>query len=246
MLSSRSTFVIASALLVVACRIGGDSPALVSEPIAAPAAKDAATAGGKLVTTVNLVPVADHRAEWRAFLADARRTQIARLREYRTRGEFPVNRVRPGMVNIFVDERTGALCAVANLIAASGNRALVDSTAAANNFVRVADMTSGPVIDWILTSGLTKEEAVYIQEPYMYQEPSEPSEPPPADDPPSLSAVGDLPATPTVSPRVAEKQRLRRHFVQVERRLEAEFETSLDLAMSRLPAAFLASAPPSA
>lgn len=73
-----------------------------------------------------------------------RRLQIERLRDYAANGVFPKNRVRPGMANIFIDEH-GALCAAANLIALSGNRALVDDTANTNNLIRLADVKAGPL-----------------------------------------------------------------------------------------------------
>ena len=243
MLRPATMFLAASVALFGACRIAGDPIATTTTTTttttaALPTGKGPTAAPVKIVPlAVHAAPAADHRAEWRAFLAQARRTQMDRIHDYRIRGEFPINRVRAGKLNVFVDDRTGALCAVANLIAQSGHRDLVDQTAASNNFIRLADVSSGPLVDWILTSGLTHEEVVFIQEPYEYQGQVEP----PAADPVDLPVSGVEPAA--ASPRVVEKQRLRRHFVAVERRLSSDFERSIDLAMSRLPASLLASAP---
>ena len=45
--------------------------------------------------------------------------------------------------------------------------ALVDKVAEQNNFIRLADVSQGPLMDWILTSGFTQDEIVAIQEPFM-------------------------------------------------------------------------------
>lgn len=144
----------------------------------------------------------------RAQLAAARAQQIARLRDYRAAGFFPLNRVDPtAKINVFVDPDTGALCAVANLMSLSGKDQLVRDTAARNNLIRLADVQNGPLVDWILHSGLTHEEVVFIQEPYE----------------PYRSGFED-----------EEIERLRAHFVAVEEQLLRDNDASLDLAVDRL------------
>ena len=44
---------------------------------------------------------------------------------------------------------------------------LVKQVAEQNNFIRLGDVKQGPLMDWILTSGLTQDEIVAIQEPFM-------------------------------------------------------------------------------
>jgi hypothetical protein len=153
---------------------------------------------------------------WRAFLAAQRVTQIARLRAYAQAGVFPFNRERPGRVNVFVDDG-GRLCAVANLISMSGLRALVDRVAHENNFVRFADLSSGPVVDWALSSGLTREEIIRIQEPYAYI---------PEEQPPQARWQAEQ----------AERTRLQAHFSRVISELEASTDASLSVALTRLGA----------
>jgi hypothetical protein len=207
--------------------LGACSAPVASAPVTATLTADAKPAGKAsvaLASDVVTAPTADFRAAWRAHLAAERRVQIERLRAYRIQGRFPINRVRPGRLNVFVDDRTGAHCAVANLIALSGQEELVQRTARENNFVRLADVSSGPLHDWVLTSGLTQEEVVFIQEPYSYEPQA-------------------APLARRLNVAAAEKARLRRHFAEVERRLLRDNDASLDLAVSRLPAALLARAP---
>lgn len=154
------------------------------------------------------------RAALRAELARERSRQIERLHAYAEAGVFPTNRERPGMLNVFIDDE-GHLCAAANLLALAGKRDLVERTASESNFIRLADVQSGPLFDWILHSGLTQEEVALIQEPYAFIEP--------AIDPNQLDQEKER-----------EKQRLQRHFRVVEQRLIADADRSLDLAVDRL------------
>lgn len=159
---------------------------------------------------------------WRNFLAVQRRQNIARLRSYMQAGAFPENRVRPGRLNVFVDAN-GRLCAVANLLALSGHRVLVDRVSRANNFVRFADVATGPLVDWALSSGLTREEIVRIQEPYEFI-------------PQGIPVANEWQA------QQRERARLQTHFVQVLQELEGNFDGSVAVALGRL-GAHLAEAP---
>lgn len=149
-------------------------------------------------------------AELRRVLAARRDAAIAELAAYAARGVFPLNQERPGRLNVFIDG-TGAICAAANLIAASGQRALVDATAADDNFLRLADVTDGPLMDWMLTSGLTQDEIAIVQEPYAF--------------------VGEQPSPAVLATEVG---RLREHFAAVDETLRHQRDASLDRAVARL------------
>ena len=75
--------------------------------------------------------------------------------------------------------------------------------------------TSGPLMEWILTSGFTQEEAAFVQEPDFF-----------------------IPRD--ITPRVEhsrldrERTRLQTHFLTAERRLVRDTRSSLALAYSRL------------
>jgi hypothetical protein len=94
-----------------------------------------------------------------------RATLIAELARYRDRGAFPHNYDFPGrLVPYFVDRKTGAMCAVANLLAATGRRDIVDRVAAANNNVWVDDLQADTAFTrWLDDNGLTLSEAARIQ-----------------------------------------------------------------------------------
>jgi hypothetical protein len=105
----------------------------------------------------------------RTELAAQRTLNLKRFAEYRRAQVYPHNSYENGKLNVWRDA-DGHLCAVANLMAKQGLDKLVDSTATEQNFVRIADVTSGPLIDWVLTSGLTQEEIVMIQWPTMVED----------------------------------------------------------------------------
>ena len=153
------------------------------------------------------------RATVRAALARARATNIARFRAYQSRGVFPSNTFSEDKLNVWRDA-AGHLCAAATIINASGLTDLVSRVADQNNFIRLADVTSGPLMDWILTSGLTQDEIAAIQEPFMpVARPRRPIEP-------------DL--------RTAENERLRVKYAAVTEMILANEKTSLDLATDRV------------
>lgn len=106
------------------------------------------------------------RREWRERLLASRRTQIVRLLEYRNRGLFPQNEGHSASpLPIFVDHHDTA-CAVGHLMRLSGRERDVAGIRQEDNLVYVPDLTSGPVIAWTVTSGLTLEEAALIQPAY--------------------------------------------------------------------------------
>ncbi len=101
-----------------------------------------------------------------AALAARRAHNLAAFRAYRKAGVYPHNFVRPGPLNVW-DDRDGHLCAAATMIDKDGQHALVMKTATDNNAIRLLDVTSGPLMDWILTSGFTLEEIDRIQAPMV-------------------------------------------------------------------------------
>ena len=117
------------------------------------------------------------RAQVRAALVKARAQNLARFRAYQKKGVFPSTTYAPGKLNVWIDE-DGNLCAAATIINASGRSALVQQVGEQNNFIRLADVKQGALMDWILMSGLTQDEIVAIQEPFVRVSPEpEPQQP---------------------------------------------------------------------
>ncbi|MEZ4403345.1 MAG: hypothetical protein R3B06_25185 [Kofleriaceae bacterium] len=124
---------------------------------------------------VDLTPRLDEatRARLRTALVRQRARNVRAFHAYVRRGVFPHNFVSTTRLNVWRDP-AGHLCAAATMIDRSGAHALVRQVARDDNFVRLADVTSGPLLDWILTSGLTHAEVVAIQEPFMGGEDEQP------------------------------------------------------------------------
>jgi len=104
------------------------------------------------------------RAALIAALAQRREQNLAGFRAYRKGGVYPKNDERSGPLNIWRD-RAGHLCAAATMIDRDGQHALVSRVATRDNHIRLLDVTDGPLLDWILTSGFTLEEIDRIQLP---------------------------------------------------------------------------------
>jgi hypothetical protein len=207
MLTSILRFVPAGLLVLAACSGSPPSPAPTrSEPAASePSERD-------------LV---------RARLAVHRLRQIERLGEYASRGEFPHNYAKVPIVHIFRDD-AGRLCAVANLVHQDGLDDLVDATVSAHNDLAVADVHDGPMLEWVLASGLTQEELVRIQVwPAI-----------------ALPRPVRKAAPPLVARAKAEETRMKeavvRHIEQMQAELRAGTEKSLDIATDRFLAMHVA------
>lgn len=172
-------------------------------------------------------PVRLDRAAIRAKLAQNRVANLARFRVYQRKGVFPNNTFAAGKLNVWLDTN-GNFCAAATIIKMSGNSDLAQRTAEQNNFIKLGDVTQGPLMDWILTSGLTQAEIAAIQEPFRIV----------ADEP---SGVVDAKL------RRAEDVRLQAKYKQVDAQIVKQQKKSLDLATDRLlanpalAASFLAS-----
>jgi hypothetical protein len=161
------------------------------------------------------------RDRFRAALAAARGKNLAALAEYRKRGRFPQYDGQrsfgvPSVAHriferepVFIDER-GVSCAVAHLMQKSGWGQQAEAIAEADVHVRVERVVDGPLLDWILRSGLTHDEVTLIQPDYeaLIRE--------------SKRAL------------LRETRRLSRHFEEVERQLRLNAAISLDIALARL------------
>ena len=115
-------------------------------------------------------PVVHHsptEADLRAALIARRQHNLDVLRAYREAGVFPINTTVPGEGHFLIDDH-GTLCAVANLIALDGHRDLIVVASRTDNGLLFGDVKSGPIHDWILTSGFTHEEIARIQVPAPY------------------------------------------------------------------------------
>jgi hypothetical protein len=153
---------------------------------------------------------ASQRAAWEQYLRDERALQLQRLDAYAQAGVFPQNTTIPGFGHQFLDAND-VPCAMANLIWQSGHEDLVRETARTHNDVVLGELTDGPLVDWMLTSGLTREEVAIIQVPAMEVQ---------------LPLVQDR--------QIAENERVRLHLLSVEALLVGDTEPSIALALDRL------------
>ena len=153
------------------------------------------------------------RDDVRKALAARRDHNLAAFRAYRKGGIYPHNFVRSGPLNTWLDPE-GHLCAAATMIDKDGLHELVADTGAKTNNIRLLDVTQGPLMDWMLTSGLTIEEIDRIQEP------------------------GFMPDEPMIDPawRKAEDARLRKDYAATDAWLVKHAKIGLDSAVTRLMA----------
>lgn len=149
-------------------------------------------------------------ARWRSALSDQRERMIERLNAYWTRGDFVQNPDPAGGPGHFILDGRGKPCPLASIIIDSGRRDLVEEAARTNNGVKVADLTEGPLVAWILQSGLTQEECILIQRP---------------------SKSGADIARPV---RDTEQRRLAAELELVERTIRMNTEASLTLSVKRM------------
>lgn len=143
---------------------------------------------------------------------------IAFLEAYAAAGQFPVAPSVPGLHHQFID-RYGRRCAVAAMIEHSGHGDLVRTTAATDNDVVLAELTDGPLVEWMLGSGFTREEIAVIQVPGW--KPSAPVRP----------VAAPRPENPA-----SEIKRIREHLRDVLKLLRDDTEISLIKAAERYAA----------
>ncbi len=95
-----------------------------------------------------------------------RETLLAHLRAYIDAERYPVNDVSREPTPIFVDRR-GHRCAVAALLEATGEGALVERIAERQNLARVRELADDPaLVHWLAHHGLGAHEAARIQPAY--------------------------------------------------------------------------------
>jgi hypothetical protein len=190
-----------------------------------------ATAQAEVPTTSSKVvvqePAAVNADTLRQELAQRRAIHLDQLLAYADAGEFPANKVANGPLNVFIDDE-GHVCAAANLINLDGYGALVKKTARTDNYIVLAQVTKGPLFDWMLTSGFTQEEIAQIQEPYMPT-----AEIGPQENPQIATSVAPHFAAPPIT---ADEERVRVQKVlrAVHKLLSANSQKSLHLAAQRL------------
>ena len=126
------------------------------------AARNAELGGGHEPATVATpIPPEPRPTDHLPRLAALRAQQIERLVAYRAAGEYSSDAA--GIpIGVFRDA-AGRHCPMAHLIHLSGRDDLVDETARTNNTLQLADVHDGPLLAWMLDSGLTQEEIVMVQ-----------------------------------------------------------------------------------
>ncbi len=163
-------------------------------------------------------PVVD-RAAVRARLASARATNVGAFVRYEQGRVYPSNTTKAGLLNVWRDA-DGHLCAAATMIDRSGAHELVKHIGDTDNNLRLATIHDGPVMDWILESGLTQEEVVIIQAPFV----------------PVVQEPRPAPQMVDAGLRAKETARLAVIYKQTEKMLAAEQQAALDTATDRLMA----------
>ena len=154
------------------------------------------------------------RAMLRAKLAERRELNVKRFLAYRESRIYPVL-TTPGTEHLWYDA-AGHLCAAATMISADWGREVTMRVGAKDLHLKLADVTSGPLADWILTSGLAKHEIVAIQVPPMG---------------PGDGGEWQMPGAPII---VDDSQRLYQLYTDVERQIRAMWVANLDDATDAL------------
>ena len=94
-----------------------------------------------------------------------RERNLDRLHEYWVAGEFPHNTHVPWRQPVFID-RDGRACAVGYLMIESGWDDEARAISERENLAYLPNMKSPAVAEWVAQSGLTAEEAAWIQPTY--------------------------------------------------------------------------------
>ena len=155
----------------------------------------------------------------RAVLVAQRAKNLASFRAYQQAGTFPSNTYKDRLLNVWRDD-AGHLCAAATIINLSGQTELVKRVAEQNNFIKLGDVTTGPLMDWILTSGFTQDEIALIQRPYRPVT----RKPTPTNETPVIDA----------RLRTAETVRLMQLYKQIDAKLVKDERASIERAVTRL------------
>jgi hypothetical protein len=108
------------------------------------------------------------RRTWRQRLLAMRYLQLHRLAAYRDRDQFPLNEEQAAQAVPILVDRHDTACAVGHLMRLSGWSESVARIQTTNNLVYVPDAPRSAVASWVITSGLTWEEAALIQPAYTF------------------------------------------------------------------------------
>jgi hypothetical protein len=167
----------------------------------------ATTASSATLAKPAVVETSLDRATVRSKLAARRAQTVKNFLEYRDRGVYPVNQLPGGgFRHVWVDG-AGNLCAAATLISKDWGREAAIQIGVKNIEIKLADVKSGAVLDWMLTSGLTRAELVAIQLPGWEFE---------------------------ASMRQQEIARMRQIYQDVERQIRSLWDANLELAVDEL------------
>ncbi len=147
------------------------------------------------------------RAALRVKLAERRASTFKNFLAYRDAMIYPVNELPGGGFRHVWIDRAGNLCAAATLISKDWGREAATRVGKTDVEIKLATVKRGPVLDWMLTSGMTRSELVAIQLP------------------------GD---TFEMSKRDVEINRMYSIYVDVERQVRSLDEQNLDLAVDEL------------
>lgn len=147
------------------------------------------------------------RAAVRAKLAERRANTIRNFIAYRDAMIYPMNELPGGGFRHVWFDSQGNLCAAATLISKDWGKDATIRAGSADKEMKMADVKSGPILDWLLTSGMTRAEIVAIQVPGWQYEPTA---------------------------RDQEVNRLYQIYVDVERQIKSLAEQNLDLATDEL------------
>jgi len=122
----------------------------------------AACGGASRPTTATTAALATVSDDALLDAMTARRAEaVERLHAYRVAAVYPTDDA--GLpLGVFRDAR-GVRCPMSELIYQSGRADLVDEVVRTDNALRLAEVHDGPLMAWMLESGLTKEEIVEIQ-----------------------------------------------------------------------------------
>jgi hypothetical protein len=164
----------------------------------------------------------------RAALVARRAQNLASFRAYQKAGTFPSNTYEDRVLNVWRDE-AGHLCAAATIINLAGQTELVKRVAEQTNFIKLGDVTTGPLMDWILTSGFTQDEIALIQRPYMPVS----RKPTPIHEQPIMAGAGSRRMI-DARLRTAETARLAKLYKQIDAKLVKDERASIERAVTRL------------
>lgn len=186
----------------------------LSSAVAPLAHAERASARDEIMEPAPDIAVVMSRENVRAALVERRAQNLAAFRAYVAAGVYPSNTFQPNKLNVWKD-RDGHFCAAATIIRRSGAVALVDKVAEQTNYIKLADVKQGPVMDWILTSGFTQDEIAMIQEPFE-----------PVARPKTVQVDRGM--------RAAETARLRTRYAAIDKALVQGEQAALDAATDRL------------